>query len=298
MLKIGSHVSMSGKKMLLAASEEAVSYGANTFMIYTGAPQNTRRKKIEELNIEAGQAHMRENGIVDIVVHAPYIINIGNTTNPATFELGVQFLRSEMDRSHALGAKQIVLHPGAHVGAGSEIGIKKIIEGLNEVLDREENVQIALETMAGKGSECGRSFEELAQIIDGVTHNEHLSVCFDTCHTHDAGYDIINDFDGVLQQFDTIIGLDRLKVLHINDSKNISGARKDRHENIGFGHIGFKALNNIVHHPELADVPKILETPYVGEDKKDKKPPYQFEIDMLRGKEFNPDLLDLIRNQG
>lgn len=297
MLKIGSHVSMSGKKMLLAASEEAVSYGANTFMIYTGAPQNTRRKKIEDLNIEAGQAHMRENGIVDIVVHAPYIINIGNTTNPATFELGVQFLRSEMDRSHALGAKQIVLHPGAHVGAGSEIGIKKIIEGLNEVLDREENVQIALETMAGKGSECGRSFEELAQIIEGVTHNEHLSVCFDTCHTHDAGYDIINDFDGVLQQFDSIIGLDRLKVLHINDSKNISGARKDRHENIGFGHIGFKALNNIVHHPELADVPKILETPYVGEDKKDKKPPYQFEIDMLRGKEFNPDLLDLIRNQ-
>ncbi|WHZ56564.1 deoxyribonuclease IV [Metabacillus hrfriensis] len=297
MLKIGSHVSMSGKKMLLAASEEAVSYGANTFMIYTGAPQNTRRKKIEELNIEAGQAHMRENGIIDIVVHAPYIINIGNTTNPATFELGVQFLRSEIDRSHALGAKQIVLHPGAHVGAGSEAGIKKIIEGLNEVLDREENVQIALETMAGKGSECGRSFEELAQIIEGVTHNEHLSVCFDTCHTHDAGYDIINDFDGVLQQFDSIIGLDRLKVLHINDSKNISGARKDRHENIGFGHIGFKALNEIVHHPQLADVPKILETPYVGEDKKDKKPPYRFEIEMLRGKEFNSDLLERIRNQ-
>ncbi|MDQ0858357.1 deoxyribonuclease IV [Bacillus sp. V2I10] len=297
MLKIGSHVSMSGKKMLLAASEEAVSYGANTFMIYTGAPQNTRRKKIEELNIEAGQAHMRENGMIDIVVHAPYIINIGNTTNPATFELGVQFLRSEIDRSHALGAKQIVLHPGAHVGAGPEAGIKKIIEGLNEVLDREENVQIALETMAGKGSECGRSFEELAQIIEGVTHNEHLSVCFDTCHTHDAGYDIINDFDGVLQQFDSIIGLDRLKVLHINDSKNISGARKDRHENIGFGHIGFKALNDIVHHPQLADVPKILETPYVGEDKKDKKPPYRFEIEMLRGKEFNSDLLERIRNQ-
>lgn len=297
MLKIGSHVSMSGKNMLLAASEEAVSYGANTFMIYTGAPQNTRRKKIEELNIESGQAHMLENGIVDIVVHAPYIINIGNTTNPATFELGVQFLRSEIDRSHALGAKQIVLHPGAHVGAGAETGIKKIIEGLNEVLDQEENVQIALETMAGKGSECGRSFEELAQIIDGVTHNQHLSVCFDTCHTHDAGYDIINDFDGVLQQFDSIVGLDRLKVLHINDSKNITGARKDRHENIGFGHIGFKALNYIVHHPELEDVPKILETPYVGEDKKDKKPPYQFEIAMLRQKEFNGNLLDQIRNQ-
>ncbi|WP_191565241.1 deoxyribonuclease IV [Metabacillus idriensis] len=297
MLKIGSHVSMSGKNMLLAASEEAVSYGANTFMIYTGAPQNTRRKKIEDLNIEAGQAHMRENGIIDIVVHAPYIINIGNTTNPATFELGVQFLRSEIDRSHALGAKQIVLHPGAHVGAGAEIGIKKIIEGLNEVLDKDENIQIALETMAGKGSECGRSFEELAQIIDGVTHNEHLSVCFDTCHTHDAGYDIVNDFEGVLQQFDSIVGLDRLKVLHINDSKNITGARKDRHENIGFGHIGFKALNYIVHHPQLADVPKILETPYVGEEKKDKKPPYQFEIAMLRQKEFNENLLEQIRNQ-
>ncbi|KEZ51731.1 deoxyribonuclease IV [Metabacillus indicus] len=297
MLKIGSHVSMSGKKMLLAASEEAASYGANTFMIYTGAPQNTRRKKIEDLNIAAGLAHMKEHGISDIVVHAPYIINIGNTTNPATFELGVQFLRSEIDRSHALGAKQIVLHPGAHVGAGADIGIKKIIEGLNEVLVKEENVQIALETMAGKGSECGRSFDELAQIIDGVTHNEHLSVCFDTCHTHDAGYDLINDFDGVLKEFDSIIGLDRLKVLHINDSKNPAGARKDRHENIGFGHIGFEALNRIVHHPELSDVPKILETPYVGEDKKDKKPPYRFEIEMLRNQEYNPDLLDLIRNQ-
>ncbi|WP_282032955.1 deoxyribonuclease IV [Metabacillus indicus] len=297
MLKIGSHVSMSGKKMLLAASEEAASYGANTFMIYTGAPQNTRRKKIEDLNIAAGLAHMKEHGISDIVVHAPYIINIGNTTNPATFELGVQFLRSEIDRSHALGAKQIVLHPGAHVGAGADIGIKKIIEGLNEVLVKEENVQIALETMAGKGSECGRSFDELAQIIDGVTHNEHLSVCFDTCHTHDAGYDLINDFDGVLKEFDSIIGLDRLKVLHINDSKNPAGARKDRHENIGFGHIGFEALNRIVHHPELSDVPKILETPYVGEDKKDKKPPYRFEIEMLRNQEYNPGVLDLIRNQ-
>ncbi|MDX8292057.1 deoxyribonuclease IV [Metabacillus indicus] len=297
MLKIGSHVSMSGKKMLLAASEEAASYGANTFMIYTGAPQNTRRKKIEDLNIAAGLAHMKEHGISDIVVHAPYIINVGNTTNPATFELGVQFLRSEIDRSHALGAKQIVLHPGAHVGAGADIGIKKIIEGLNEVLVKEENVQIALETMAGKGSECGRSFDELAQIIDGVTHNEHLSVCFDTCHTHDAGYDLINDFDGVLKEFDSIIGLDRLKVLHINDSKNPAGARKDRHENIGFGHIGFEALNRIVHHPELSDVPKILETPYVGEDKKDKKPPYRFEIEMLRNQEYNPGLLDLIRNQ-
>lgn len=290
MIKIGSHVSMSGKKMLLAASEEAVSYGANTFMIYTGAPQNTRRKKIEDLNIEAGTKHMIENGIADIVVHAPYIINIGNAVKPETFELGVDFLRREIERTEALGARQIVLHPGAHVGEGSEIGIKKIIEGLNEVLTKEQNVQIALETMAGKGSECGRSFEELAQIIDGVALNEKLSVCFDTCHTHDAGYDIVNDFDGVMNQFDKIIGKDRIKVFHINDSKNICGASKDRHENIGFGHIGFEALSYIVHHESFKDIPKILETPYVGTDKNNKKPPYQLEIEMIKAKEFDPDL--------
>ncbi|MDQ0231619.1 deoxyribonuclease IV [Metabacillus malikii] len=294
MLKIGSHVSMSGKKMLLASSEEAVSYGANTFMIYTGAPQNTRRKKIEELNIEAGQAHMKENGIEEIIVHAPYIINIGNTTNPATYELGVNFLRSEIERTQAIGAKQIVLHPGAHVGAGTDAGIKQIIQGLNEVLTQEQEVQIALETMAGKGSECGRSFDELAKIIDGVTHNQHLSICFDTCHTHDAGYNIVEDFDGVLQEFDHIIGIDRLKVLHINDSKNPMGASKDRHENIGFGHIGFTALNHIVHHPDLVDVPKILETPFVGEDKKYKKPPYRHEIEMFRNQSFDEQLLENI----
>jgi deoxyribonuclease IV len=297
MVKIGSHVSMSGKKMLLASSEEAVSYGANTFMIYTGAPQNTRRKKIEDLNIEAGLQHMKENNIQDIVVHAPYIINIGNTTNPATYELGVNFLRSEIDRTEALGANQIVLHPGAHVGAGADKGIARIIEGLNEVLTKDHTAQIALETMAGKGSECGRSFEELAQIIDGVEMNDRLSICFDTCHTHDAGYNIVEDFDGVLEEFDKIIGIDRLKVLHINDSKNPTGASKDRHENIGFGHIGFKALNYIVHHPQLSEVPKILETPYVGEDKKNKKAPYKFEIEMLRNQQFDEDVMTKIENQ-
>lgn len=294
---LGSHVSMSGKKMLLAASEEAASYGATVCMVYTGAPQNTRRKPIEELNIEAGLKHMEEHGIQEVVVHAPYIINIANTEKPATFKLGVDFLRSEIERTEAIGAKQIVLHPGAHIGAGAEAGIKKIIEGLNEVLDRDQKVQIALETMAGKGTECGRTFEELAMIIDGVTHNEKLSVCFDTCHTHDAGYDIANDFDGVLNEFDKIIGLDRLKVLHINDSKNERGARKDRHENIGFGHIGFKALNDIVHHPQLQHIPKILETPYVGEDKNNKKPPYKLEIEMLRSKEFNDKLKEQILEQ-
>lgn len=287
MLKIGSHVSMSGKKMLLGASEEAVSYGASTFMVYTGAPQNTRRKPIEDLNIEAGRRHMAQNGIDEIIVHAPYIINLGNTIKPETFQLGVDFLRMEIERSTAVGASQIVLHPGAHVGAGTEAGLKKIAEGLNEVLEQHQTVQIALETMAGKGTECGRRFEEIAMIMDMVDQNDKLSVCFDTCHTHDAGYLIREDFDGVLEQFDRIVGIDRLKVLHINDSKNERGAGKDRHENIGFGYIGFDALSYIVHHPQLMNVPKILETPYIGEDKNTKKPPYLQEIAMLRAKQFD-----------
>jgi deoxyribonuclease-4 len=286
---------MSGKDMLLAASEEAKSYGATTFMIYTGAPQNTRRKPIEDLNIEAGQAHMKQNGMSNIVVHAPYIINIGNSLKPETFALGVEFLQKEIERTAAIGASQIVLHPGAHVGAGTEEGIAKIIEGLNEVLSQDYPVQIALETMAGKGTECGRTFEELAHIFDGVKNNERLSVCFDTCHTHDAGYDIVNDFDGVLASFDQLIGLNRLKVLHINDSKNIRGAGKDRHENIGFGEIGFDALSYIVHHPSLIQVPKILETPFVGLDAKNKTAPYLYEIEMLKSKIFTPDRIDSLR---
>lgn len=280
--------------MLLGSSEQAVSYGENTFMIYTGAPQNTRRKRIEELNISEGLEHMKQHGIQDIVVHAPYIINIGNTTKPQTFDLGVNFLRSEIDRTAALGAKQIVLHPGAHVGAGPEQAIKKIVEGLNEVLEKEKDVQIALETMAGKGSEIGRTFDEIAKIIDGVTHNEKLSVCMDTCHIHDAGYDIVNDFDSVLNEFDKIIGVDRIKVVHVNDSKNERGAHKDRHENIGFGHIGFTALHKVIHHPQLEELPKILETPFVGEDKKDKKAPYKHEIDMIKSGKFNDNLKEEI----
>lgn len=294
---IGSHVSMSGKKMLLQAAEEAASYNASTFMIYTGAPQNTRRKKIEDLNIENGKTAMKEYGLSNIVVHAPYIINIANTTKPEVFNLGVEFLQSEIERTEALGAKDIVLHPGAHVGAGEEKGIQKIIEGLNEVLTNNNDVRIALETMAGKGSECGKTFEELAQIIDGVNHNERLSVCFDTCHTNDAGYNVKEDFDGVLNEFDKIVGIDRIKVLHVNDSKNPQGARKDRHENIGFGSIGYDALHYIVNHDAFKEVPKILETPYVGDDKKNKKPPYKYEIEMIKNGTFDPDLKEKIFNQ-
>lgn len=294
---IGSHVSMSGKKMLQGSAEEAHKYSESTFMIYTGAPQNTRRKNIEDLNIEKGQQAMKTYGLSNIVVHAPYIINIANTTKPEVFNLGVDFLQKEIERTQALGAKDIVLHPGAHVGAGVDKGIQKIIEGLNEVLTHDNDVRIALETMAGKGTEVGRSFEEIAQIIDGVTHNDRLSVCFDTCHTHDAGYNVKEDFDGVLEKFDSIIGVDRIKVVHVNDSKNLRGAQKDRHENIGFGHIGFDALNYVVHHDTFKNIPKILETPYVGEDKKNKKPPYKLEIDMLKSQKFDPELKNKILTQ-
>lgn len=294
---LGSHVSMSGKKMLEGSAEEAHKFGESTFMIYTGAPQNTRRKSIEDLNIEKGHEAMDKYGLSNLVVHAPYIINIANTTKPEVFQLGVDFLQNEIERTQALGAKDIVLHPGSHVGAGADKGIQQIIKGLNEVLTHDNDVRIALETMAGKGSEVGRTFEEIAQIIDGVTYNDRLSICFDTCHTHDAGYNIKEDFDGVLNEFDKIIGLDRIKVVHVNDSKNEQGAHKDRHENIGFGHIGFDALNYVVHHDVFKDIPKILETPYVGEDKKNKKPPYKFEIEMLKAQQFDSELKDKILQQ-
>ncbi|MGX7197213.1 deoxyribonuclease IV [Enterococcus olivae] len=293
---IGSHVSMSGKKMLLGSAEEAAGYKASTFMIYTGAPQNTRRKPLEEMNIEAGQAYMAEHGLSNMVVHAPYIINLGNTIKPENFGFAIEFLREEIRRAQALGATQITMHPGAHVGAGVDAGLAQIIKGLDEVLDKKQIPQIALETMAGKGTELGRSFEELATIIEGVTLNEKLSVTLDTCHINDAGYNVKEDFDGVLEEFDKIIGLDRLKVVHVNDSKNAQGSHKDRHANIGFGTIGFDALNKVVHHEKLTELPKILETPYVmvGEDKKNKKPPYAFEIAMLRAEKFDPELLEKI----
>ncbi len=217
MIKIGSHVGMSGKDMFLNSAREAASYGANTFMVYTGAPQNTRRREISELNIEAAHAYMKEHGIDSFVVHAPYIINLGNSVKPETFELAVEFLATECERTLAMGSNMLILHPGAHVGAGTDAGTAQIIKGLNEVLSADSRCLIALETMAGKGTEIGRNFEELAAIYDGVVHNDKLRVCFDTCHTHDAGYDIVHDFDGVIGHFDEVIGKDQIAVFHIND---------------------------------------------------------------------------------
>ena len=295
-MKIGSHVGMSGKEMLLGSAKEAVSYGANTFMFYTGAPQNTRRKDISELNINPAWDYMKTNGIEEIIVHAPYIINLGNAAKAETFELAVNFLKLEIERTEACRSNTLILHPGSHVGEGVDIGISQIIKGLNEVLTKDSNVNIALETMSGKGSELGRSFEELARIYDGVKCNDKLRVCFDTCHTHDSGYDIIHDFDGVIEKFDKILGKDQIALFHINDSKNVCGASKDRHANLGFGEIGFDALSYIVHHPDFKDVPKILETPWISSPTKDKKSyaPYKYEIGMLKNKSFDADVQNKI----
>lgn len=292
---IGSHVGMKGKDMFLGSVKEALSYGANTFMVYTGAPQNTRRKKIEELNIEAGHQLMKENGMDTFVVHAPYIINLANTIKPETFQLAVEFLEIEVERTRAMGSKILVLHPGSHVGAGADAGIEKIIQGLNQVMYRDMPVCIALETMAGKGSEIGRSFQELLRIYQGVKYPEYLRVCFDTCHVSDSGMDVKSNFHEIIQQFDDMIGKEQIAVFHINDSKNPMGAGKDRHENIGFGEIGFEALNAIVHEKDFEMVPKILETPYVKEeDGKKSYPPYLYEIEMLRQQKFDPQLKEKI----
>lgn len=283
-LKIGSHVGMKGKEMLLGSAKEAFSYGANTFMVFTGAPQNTKRKPIPELNIAAALEYMEQHGITEPVIHAPYIINLGNTVNPDTYKLAVEFFAMDVERAAAMGSRILVLHPGAHVGAGVKEGIRRIAEGLNEILTGDTPCDIALETMAGKGSEIGRSFEELADIFDQVIHSDKLRICLDTCHMHDAGYNIRYDFDGVMERLDRLIGKDKVAVIHLNDSKNPCGAGKDRHANIGAGYIGFEALNAIAHHPDFAHIPKILETPYRPSSLNPEKlvPPYREEIAMFR----------------
>ena len=281
-MKLGSHVGMSGKEMLLGSAKEAVSYGANTFMFYTGAPQNTRRKEISELNISPAWEYMKEHGIDEIIVHAPYIINLGNSVKPETFELAVEFLAKEIERTAACKSHTLVLHPGSHVGAGTDAGIHQIIKGLNSVLTADTPCHIALETMAGKGSEIGRSFEELARIYEGVHKKERLRVCFDTCHVNDAGYDLSHDYEGVFQHFDEVLGLGQIAVFHINDSMNPLGAHKDRHANIDKGNIGYETLHRLVHDERFIGVPKILETPWVAVEGTDKKePPYKEEIAWL-----------------
>lgn len=277
MLYIGSHVGFSKEKQLLGSLEEALSYDANTFMFYTGAPQNTMRYGILDKLTNEAYEKMKENNILldKIIVHAPYIINLANPDSEK-HAFAISFLKQEVSRCEKLGIKNMVLHPGSHVGVGIEKGIELIINGLNEVLESDNTVCILLETMAGKGSEVGFEFSQIKEIINGIKKKELIGVCIDTCHIHDAGYDL-NNFDNVLDEFDKIVGLKYVKCLHINDSKNPCGAKKDRHENIGKGYIGIDNLINVIYNRRLDDIPKILETPYIED-----KAPYKEEIELIR----------------
>ena len=282
-LLIGSHVGMNGPDYYLGSVKEAISYNASTFMFYTGAPQNSYRKPLSELKIAEGRALLAKHGFDEskIVVHAPYIINPANPTREDLLELSIKLIVNELQRTAAFGASILVLHPGNHLGAGPEAAIEVLAKTLDQIFAIDgTNVKIAIETMAGKGSEIGITFEEVRQIIDKCSYKERLGVCLDTCHVSDAGYNI-HDLDGLLNEFNRVIGLDRLLVIHVNDSKNPCGAHKDRHENLGYGEIGFETLCRIANHQRLKDIPKILETPYVNE-----KAPYFDEIKMLRDESF------------
>ena len=297
MLIIGSHVSFNKDNQLLGSVREALSYDANTFMFYTGAPQNTKRILINDEKTYEAFKLMKDNNmdLRNIIVHAPYIINPANTEN---LDFSINFLRQELDRVEKLGITKLVLHPGSHVQLGEDIAIKNIIYVLNSCLLSDTKVDICLETMAGKGTEMGINFDQLKKIIDGVLYKDKVKVCLDTCHLNDAGYDL-KEFDVILDEFDKKIGIDKIACVHINDSKNILGSHKDRHENIGLGTIGFDNLINIIYHEKLKGVPKILETPYItnGIDEKNKiYAPYKFEIEMIKNKKMNTNLLEDIRN--
>ncbi|MDZ4195760.1 MAG: deoxyribonuclease IV [Candidatus Izemoplasmatales bacterium] len=304
MMILGSHVSLGGNDQFLGSVKEALSYQANAFMVYTGAPQNTLRKSITQMKIKEAHELIRSSQIQfeHIIVHAPYIVNLGNP-DPEKRNFAVSFLIEEVKRTHELGSKVMVLHPGAHMGDGPELGIQRISEGLQQIIDQtiDYPVTIALESMAGKGTEVGRNFQELAAIIKSTNRSSRIGVCYDTCHTSDAGYYVKTSFDDVLAEFDSVIGLSYLKVLHVNDSKNPQGAMKDRHENIGFGTLGFDVLHSVITHPKLTHIPKILETPYVEDPLKENAsyPPYAYEIQMIHQGTFNPKLKEIIvQNRG
>lgn len=292
MLILGCHVSYKKDSQLLGSLNEALGYGANTFMFYTGAPQNTSRYPINDnLTLEAFKK-MKEIGFdySKVVVHAPYIVNLANN-DEVKFNFAVQFLKDELKRCSQLGIKNVVLHPGSHVGIGIDAGISNIARGLNMVLG-DVDVRILLETMAGKGSEIGSKLEEIKRIIDLVEDKKHIGVCIDTCHLSDAGYNL-RDFDSFLNKFDEVIGIEKIGCVHVNDSKNDLGSHKDRHENIGFGKVGFETLLQIIYNKRLENIPKILETPYVDRE----YPPYKFEIEMIKNKKFDEELISKIRGE-
>lgn len=300
MLIIGSHVSF-GKNQLLGATEEAISYGSNTFMFYTGAPTNTVRKDIEENYTNESKKIMEANNIDinNVICHAPYIVNLGNASDPDKYNFSKEFIKKELKRCDEMGITKMVLHPGNAIGISKEEGLNNIANALNDILDGTTKCLVLLETMAGKGTECGCTTEELAYIINKINKPEQIGVCVDTCHINDAGYNV-KEFDNYLDEFDKLIGIDKIKCVHINDSKNELGTHKDRHANFGMGTLGFDTLINVIYNERLINVPKILETPYIGDTDDSKErlyPPYKYEIAMIRNKEFNPNFLNEIRQE-
>lgn len=291
MLIIGSHVSYKNSTQLLGSVEEAISYGANAFMFYTGAPQNTQRGEINDLVTYEALQKMKENNIMleNVVCHAPYIVNLANNIDPEKYEFAKKFLRQEIERCMQLGVRKIVLHPGSATKLDRTDALNNIIKGLNSILYPDDNIMILLETMAGKGTELGINLEELKYIIENVKLKERVGVCLDTCHLSDSGINI-NEFDKYLDEFDKQIGIDKIGCVHLNDSKNPIGARKDRHENLGYGTIGFDTLINVAYNARLESVPKLLETPFVDRE----YAPYKFEIEEIKDKKFNPNLYDEI----
>ena len=291
MLIIGSHVSYKNSTHLLGSVEEAITYGANAFMFYTGAPQTTQRGEIIDLVTYEALQKMKAPNIMleNVVCHAPYIVNLANNIDPEKYEFAKKFLRQEIERCMQLGVRKIVLHPGSATKLDRTDALNNIIKGLNSILYPDDNIMILLETMAGKGTELGINLEELKYIIENIKLKEKIGVCLDTCHLSDSGINI-NEFDKYLDEFDKQIGIDKIGCVHLNDSKNPIGARKDRHENLGYGTIGFDTLINVAYNARLESVPKLLETPFVDRE----YAPYKFEIEEIRNKKFNPNLYDEI----
>ena len=298
MLLIGCHVAF-GKDQLKESVNEALSYGANTFMFYPDETPYTIKNPINnDLTNEALELMQNKIKLSDVVCHAPFIINLANNKEASKYHFAIEFLRAEIKKCHELGVKRLVLHPGSAVDIEKEIALKNIIYALNIALEDDTDVIIALETMAGKGSELGSNLSELKTIIDGIEKKELIGVCLDTCHLNDSGVDI-SRFDEYLDEFDEIIGLDRIQVVHINDSKNPLGSKKDRHELIGYGTIGFDALINVIYNPRLDNIPFILETPRIGNSEDDKAriyPPYKFEVEEIIKKKFNENIKQEVRD--
>ena len=258
MFNIGCHLSTA--KGFLGMGRDALSIGANTFQFFTRNPRGGKAKDLDQADIDAFLALATDNSFGKLLAHAPYTLN-PCSAEEKTRHFALEMMQDDLQRMDHLPGNLYNFHPGSHVGQGEDVGIALIVEQLNTVLTPDLRTTVLLETMAGKGSEVGRSFEELRRILDGVVRQEKLGVCLDTCHLNDAGYDLVNDLDGVLEQFDRVIGLGRLHAIHLNDSMNPLGSRKDRHERIGHGHLGLEAIARVINHPALRHLPFLLETP-------------------------------------